>query len=80
LLKLLFRCKEFFIIRVRALEILKDIDERERLLEKLKQIVSELNQGDEKSLTITNSEESKVLYSMSKALNEFTDAIAKLIL
>ena len=60
-MKLLFRCKEFFIIRVRVVKIMRMISEREGFINTLKKTVSELNENDEKELEMLYSKKSKSL-------------------
>jgi hypothetical protein len=49
-MKLMLRCKELFVIRIRILRILKSIQDRERILDSLKKEVQLLNEADEKDL------------------------------
>jgi hypothetical protein len=56
LIKLFFRCKEFFVIRSRLLALLSNINEREQFLESFQVFVKELNEHHHHRL---NDEESR---------------------
>ena len=47
LIKLFFRCKEFFLIRLRVIKLLTTIHERESVMSRLQALVRELNEGIE---------------------------------
>eukprot|EP00347_Sterkiella_histriomuscorum_P004151 403361559 len=80
LIKLLLRCKSFFVIRMKILKILKQINDRELLLNQLKKIVNELQETDERALQTLSSEKSQILFQMNQRIQDSTNETKKLIL
>eukprot|EP00347_Sterkiella_histriomuscorum_P015537 403356656 len=80
LLKLLLRCKEFFVIRVRIVKILKLIHDREILIGTIKSMIMEFSQSDEKELSLRNSDKSIQLRQLNYNINVLSEELVKLIL
>jgi hypothetical protein len=82
LIKLFFRCKEFFVIRSRIIKILKLVHTREQFLQSFQRLVKELNTSVEHERELKNekSDKSMALYSMTKELKIATDVVARDIL
>eukprot|EP00347_Sterkiella_histriomuscorum_P008502 403344858 len=75
LLKLLLRCKEFFVIRVRIVKILKLIHDREILMSALKSMIMEFSQLDEKELSLRNSDKSIQLRQLNYNINALSEEL-----
>ncbi|CDW88018.1 UNKNOWN [Stylonychia lemnae] len=78
--KLLLRCKEFFVIRVRIIKILKLISEREAFMTSLKDIIRNFNEQDENDLSYKNSDKSVQLRQLNYNINVVSEELVKLIL
>ena len=68
LLKLFLKCKEFFLLRSRSIQLLTHISSRENFLNSFHSLVSELNSNSE-----YETERYEHLYRMGKELKEKTD-------
>ncbi|TNV74253.1 hypothetical protein FGO68_gene16634 [Halteria grandinella] len=85
LIKLFFRCKEFFIIRARLVQLLKNIGEREHFLEGFQSFVREMNQEHNNMIASGDhsqqmSDKDQQLTQMLAQLKILTQSIASEIL
>jgi len=68
------------VVRVKAINIIKQIEDRESLLDILKQTVRSLSEEDEADLQNKDTTTAKSLKDMSDSLQQATDSVVKQIL